>query len=47
MTEEPPKRILVILDSVTRKSVESTLMKSGNALVKRSSVSGSSIDLQI
>ena len=36
-----------ILDSVTRESVESTLVKSGNTLVKRSSVSGSSLDLQI
>lgn len=36
-----------ILDSVTRKSVESTLMKSGNTLVKRSSVSGSSVDMKI
>lgn len=35
-----------ILDSVTRKSVESTLMKSGNTLVKRPS-SGSSLDIQI
>lgn len=47
MTEEPPKKILVILDSVTRKSVESTLMKSGNTLVKRSSVSGSSVGMKI
>lgn len=36
-----------ILDSVTRESVESTLMKSGNTLVKRSSVSGSSVDMKI
>ncbi|MGN0476267.1 MAG: DUF3879 family protein, partial [Ruminococcus sp.] len=36
-----------ILDSVTRESVESTLVKSGNTLVKRSSVSGSSLDIQI
>ena len=36
-----------ILDSVTRESVESTLVKSGNTFVKRSSVSGSSFDLQI
>ena len=36
-----------ILDNVTRESVESTLVKSGNTLVKRSYVSGSSFDLQI
>ena len=36
-----------ILDSVTRESVESTLVKSGNTLVKRSSVSGSSLDIQV
>ena len=36
-----------ILDSVTRESVESTLMKSGNTLVKRSSVSGSSLDVHV
>lgn len=36
-----------ILDSVTRESVESSLMKSGNTLVKRSSVSGSSLDIQV
>ena len=36
-----------ILDSVTRESVESQLTVSGNTLVKRSSVSGSTIDLQI
>lgn len=36
-----------ILDSVTRESVESSLMKSGNTLVKRSSVSGSSVDMKI
>ena len=35
------------LDGITRESVESQLTKSGNKLVKRSSVSGSSIDLQI
>ena len=35
------------LDGITRESVESQLAKSGNKLVKRSSVSGSSIDLQI
>ena len=35
------------LDGITRESVESQLTKSGNTLVKRSSVSGSSIDLQI
>ena len=38
---------LSILDSVTRESVESTLMKRGNTLVKRSSVSGSSVDMKI
>ena len=36
-----------ILDNVTRKSVESTLMTSGNTLVRRSSVSGSSLDMQV
>ena len=36
-----------ILDSVTRESVESQLTKSGNTLVKRSSVSGSSLDIQV
>jgi hypothetical protein len=36
-----------ILDSVTRESVESTLVKSGNTLVKRSSVSGSSLDVSV
>ena len=36
-----------ILDSVTRETVESTLVKSGNTLVKRSSISGSSLDVQI
>ena len=35
------------LDGITRESVESQLAKSGNKLVKRSSVSGSSLDLQI
>ena len=35
------------LDGITRESVESQLVKSGNTFVKRSSVSGSSIDLQI
>lgn len=35
------------LDGITRESVESQLAKSGNKLVKRSSVSGSSIDLQV
>ena len=35
------------LDGITRESVESQLTKSGNKLVKRSSVSGSSLDLQI
>lgn len=36
-----------ILDSVTRESVENTLVKSGNTFVKRSSVSGSSLDVQV
>ncbi|MBD5546170.1 MAG: DUF3879 family protein [Lachnospiraceae bacterium] len=35
------------LDGITRESVESQLVKSGNTLVKRSSVSGGSIDLQV
>ena len=35
-----------ILDSVTRESVESTLMKSGNTLVKNTS-SGSTLDMKI
>ncbi|MCM1049566.1 MAG: DUF3879 family protein [Clostridiales bacterium] len=35
------------LDGITRESVESQFVKSGNTFVKRSSVSGSSIDLQI
>ena len=35
------------LDGITRESVESQLAKSGNKLVKRSSVSGSSLDLQV
>ena len=36
-----------ILDSVTRESVESQLTVSGNTLVKKPSVPGSSIDLQV
>ena len=36
-----------ILDSVTRESVESQLTVSGNTLVKRSSVSGSTLDMKI
>lgn len=36
-----------ILDNVTRETVESTLVKSGNTLVRRSSVSGSSLDMQV
>lgn len=36
-----------ILDNVTRESVESTLAKSGNTLVRRSSVSGGSLDVQV
>lgn len=36
-----------ILDNVTRESVESTLVKSGNTFVRRSSVSGSSLDVQV
>ena len=35
------------LDGITRESVESTLVKSGNTFVKRSSVSGSSLDVQV
>lgn len=35
-----------ILDSVTRESVESTLMKSGNTLVKKTSL-GSTLDMKI
>lgn len=35
------------LDGITRESVESQLVISGNTFVKRSSVSGSTIDLQI
>ena len=35
-----------ILDSVTRESVESTLVKSGNTFVKKP-FSGSSLDIQI
>lgn len=35
------------LDGITRESVESQLVKSGSKLVKRSSVSGSKLDLQI
>lgn len=35
------------LDGITRESIESQLTKSGNKLVKSSSVSGSSFDLQI
>ena len=36
-----------ILDNVTRESVESALVKSGNTLVRRASVSGSSLDVQV
>lgn len=35
------------LNGITRERVESQLVKSGNTFVKRSSVSGSSIDLQV
>ena len=35
------------LDGITRESIDSALVKSGSKLVKRSSVSGSSLDLQI
>lgn len=35
------------LDGITRESIESQLAKSGNKLVRRSSVSGNSIDLQV
>lgn len=36
-----------VLDGFTRESVESQLVKSGNTFVKKSSVSGSLIDLQV
>ncbi|MCM1253832.1 MAG: DUF3879 family protein [Clostridium sp.] len=36
-----------IFNSITRESVESTLMVSGDTLVKRLSVSGSSLDISI
>lgn len=35
------------LDGITRESIESSLAKSGNKLVKTASVSGSSLDLQV
>ena len=35
------------LDGITRESIESSLVKSGGKLVKRSSVAGSSLDIQI
>lgn len=35
------------LDGITRENVESQLVKNGNKLVKRSSISGSSLDLQV
>ena len=35
------------LNGITRESIESSLVKSGGKLVKKSSVSGSSLDLQI
>ena len=35
------------LDGITRESIDSTLVKSGSKLVKRASVSGSSLDLHI
>lgn len=35
------------LDGITRETVESELMKSGNKLVKRTSISGSTLDLHI
>lgn len=35
------------LDGITRESVESQLVKSGNKLVKRSSASDSSLDIKI
>lgn len=35
------------LDGITRESVESQLVKSGNTFVKRSSVSGSTLDIQV
>ena len=43
---EPGKQIpFGALDGITRESVESTLVKSGNYLVRKSSASGSALDL--
>ena len=36
-----------VLDGITRESVESQLVKSGNTFMKKSSVSGSTLDIQI
>lgn len=47
-TWEPGKEIPSgALDGITKESVESQLVKSGSKLVKKSSVSGSTLDLQI
>ncbi len=47
-TWEPGKAIPSgALDGITRESIESSLVKSGGKLVKRSSVSGSSLDIQV
>lgn len=35
------------LDGITRESIDSSLVKSGSELVKRTSISGSSLDLQV
>lgn len=35
------------LDGITRESIDSSLVKSGSELVKRASISGSSLDLQV
>ena len=35
------------LDGITRESIDNSLVTSGSELVKRSSVSGSSLDIQI
>ncbi len=47
-TWEPGKAISSgALDGITRESIESSLVKSGGKLVKRPSVSGSSLDIQV
>lgn len=47
-TWEPGKAVPSgALDGITRESIESSLVKSGGRLVKRSSVSGSSLDIQV